>query len=739
VLCARAALAQCPDGTPPPCAGDRAAAVPNPRRSVIVFPFENRTGDPSRGYLGEASMNLLGLAIAQWQDMRVYDDERTASLMRRRRIGRGTELDFEDARSMAREARVGTLIMGDIRREADSLTVQAKVHDVRTGQRLETIVRRARWEADPRAVFDSLAAELLGISGAPAGERPSLVAQTTTSLAAYRAYLAGTAALQRFQIDSARSLLGRAIALDSNFAIAYLRLRDADGWAGIESSPERRRAYVEAAERHSASLPPRLRTLVAYHRDYVNGDYARARRTAESMIQRDSTDVEAWYIFGEAHYHPQSTNFPHPDTVGNLGHSLNAFRRALALDSSYVVAFQHLVDALAICGSSTFLVCLPDSAVYAQPESLVVRYGAATLAGLRAQQGEAMISAARAWASAVPGSPRPRLVLVHRLVAAGRYEQALLECEAMDRMGWRGAAVLKATALFMTGRVSEAVVALNDGLRATRDTLTLMNQVQQDWTVPMVMLAGAGGRLAAGLRLHQVLARTFQDSLTGNAGLRMSRADGIMLGGWTVGNEAGQGVTRHADFDALMVRMAHGNAALLRRATQTYGVTLLAAFLSSRDTLLLATLLSRADTAASSSWRVTDAQLALARGDTARAQLRVARHYETPATTEFQGEQGLVRAFAWGDLLARLGRPRDAIMAYARIDSAATRQVHPGLLVRSWAERAALYQTLGDTASARIYYTRFVDAWQGADPALQPRVRHARSALAALTAQAPLR
>src|SRR5690606_17598505 len=104
----------------------------NPRQSLIVFPFENQTGDDARDYLENAAMNLLGLAASHWRDMRVYDDERTASLLRRRGIESGSDLDFAVASEMAREARVGTLVLGDIRREGDSLAIEAKVHDVRS-------------------------------------------------------------------------------------------------------------------------------------------------------------------------------------------------------------------------------------------------------------------------------------------------------------------------------------------------------------------------------------------------------------------------------------------------------------------------------------------------------------------------------------------------------------------------------------------------------------------------------
>jgi predicted RNA polymerase sigma factor len=59
----------------------------------------------------------------------------------------------------------------------------------------------------------------------------------------------------------------------------------------------------------------------------------------------------------------------------------------------------------------------------------------------------------------------------------------------------------------------------------------------------------------------------------------------------------------------------------------------------------------------------------------------------------------------------------------------------PGTLVRSWAERAALLQRLGRSEEAIALYQRFVDAWERADPDLQPMVERARRAIDALGGQ----
>ena len=95
----------------------------DPRKSLVIFPFENKTGDPGQDFLQEASMNLLSLAVAHWEDMRVYDDERTGSLLRRRGVENPSDIDFDAAQEMAKEARAGTLVLGDIRVELDSLAI----------------------------------------------------------------------------------------------------------------------------------------------------------------------------------------------------------------------------------------------------------------------------------------------------------------------------------------------------------------------------------------------------------------------------------------------------------------------------------------------------------------------------------------------------------------------------------------------------------------------------------------
>ena len=91
-----------------------------------------------------------------------------------------------------------------------------------------------------------------------------------------------------------------------------------------------------------------------------------------------------------------------------------------------------------------------------------------------------------------------------------------------------------------------------------------------------------------------------------------------------------------------------------------------------------------------------------------------------------------MRLFAWANLMARMGDLEQAMDAYAQFDTDRRPGSWPGLHVRSWAERGALYQELGDREGAIEMYQKFIAAWENGDETVQPLVDRARAAVAAL-------
>jgi tetratricopeptide (TPR) repeat protein len=296
------------------------------------------------------------------------------------------------------------------------------------------------------------------------------------------------------------------------------------------------------------------------------------------------------------------------------------------------------------------------------------------------------------------------------------------------------AGLLKARSILARGDPARAAKIYDSLLAISPDSLPVVN-TGVEITGGIALLAGGGGRLEAARRLNRAwLADIPLDSGVGPGNLRMSKAELIRSIDALVAAEAGLPEVREfgSDFQRIAARNAGRDTAALRRYMTSLATGFLSSFLATRDSSTLKTILASVDTTTSSTWHVVDAQLALMRGDTARARMRVERHYRRPEQVEFRGDNGAIRTYAWADLLSRLGDPGQAVRAFALLDSAERSVPHPGLQVRSFAERGALYQRLGDPEKAAEFYRKFIDAWKDADPGLQPMVDRARAALEAL-------
>ncbi|MFQ6046359.1 MAG: protein kinase [Gemmatimonadales bacterium] len=721
----------------------------DPRKSLIVFPFENRTGDRDNDWLQEASMNLLGLSLAHWEDLRVFDDERTASLMRRRDVKDPGDLDFDAAQRMAREAHVGTLVIGDVRREGDSLTIEAKVHDVASGDRLATEIVRSDLTSDPRALFDSLSGRILRVSGAPPGERPGVVAQTTQSLDAYRAYLAGSDALQRFDLDPAEEHFLTAVELDSTFALAYIGLRNVEGWRAGGGQREKRRRLVAKAQAFSRALPPRLKTLVRLHAAYESDQFRRARAIAGQLIARDSGDVEAWYQLGEAHFHDGSARFPHPDTLGDLGKALQAFRRTLELDSSYILGYRHIIDALSYCASQGApYVCFSESAAYGEPAELERRFGPSAVERLRRKAEDDLLEAAYGWVSAAPGSTPPRAALVSTLLARQQFEEASVQAAALGDLGTESHALAyEAQVLLGQRKFREAATRMREALAGVPDSLLYRPRFVYAAAPTMW---GAAGLVQDARDAGQRFGGAWASSVwwPDTRGERVDWPVAAFRSWWYLWIDA------HFSTDSARVRGGADRLLDMLRTTWATDTTtfrrvagrqsaFLSAYLSSRDTVVLSRWLAASD---SILWRSAQAHLALARRDTVVARRLLERDFD-PGVPVRSGpwagsnfSEDVPEAYAWADLLVQLGELHSAAAAYERLDDASYEvrwfDPHWGLLIRSYAERGALYQQLGDRAKAIEMYQKFVDAWGEGDETVQPTVERARAALAALRGEA---
>jgi serine/threonine-protein kinase len=262
--------------------------------------------------------------------------------------------DAESAGDLGRRSGAGLALYGSLLSAGpDSVRLRATLLDVGRGSTL------AEWELRDVAdrvdrLSDSLTVRMLQELGRT---RPiSSVRRAgfgSTSLAAVKAFLQGEQYLRRSEWDSALGYYERALQLDSTFPLALRRTSTALGWlrTGYDSLSN---AYALRAGAFNHGLAPRDSLLVLSDSLFAamfeagplgmsadSGWGNRLQRffaTVEGATARYPEDPEAWNNLGEALDH----------FGAYMGHSyeeqLQAFDRAIELDSAYAPAYLHPID-----------------------------------------------------------------------------------------------------------------------------------------------------------------------------------------------------------------------------------------------------------------------------------------------------------------------------------------------------------------------------------------------------------
>ncbi|MGA2384619.1 MAG: hypothetical protein ABSG61_14425 [Gemmatimonadales bacterium] len=212
----RPSFAQCPDGTPPPCAGAAPATHPAPN-SVAVLYLANLSRDTADAFLADGLTEEIIIRLGQVPRLDVksrYEVERFR--------GQGAQ----DPAVLGRALRTAYLVTGSVQRAGNRVRLRYEVIRAAT---------RARVGGDviDRASSDLLTVEsdiALAVATAITGrlvpeERARLAQPLTTDATAYEEYLRGLEQVNRsFDETAIRSALAhfdRAIARDSSFAAAF--------------------------------------------------------------------------------------------------------------------------------------------------------------------------------------------------------------------------------------------------------------------------------------------------------------------------------------------------------------------------------------------------------------------------------------------------------------------------------------------------------------------------------------
>ncbi|HEX6309519.1 MAG TPA: protein kinase [Longimicrobiales bacterium] len=302
--------------------------------AVAILPFRV-SGDESLAYLREGMVDLLAATLTGEGGLRAADP-RSVHSARGRMAAEDAELGSDSARALARRIGAGNVLLGDIVGSAGHLVINATVLDLRG-----RVVGRASSQGPLTSLttmVDVLAAQLLSLS---AGEEPQRVeVLMTTSLPALRAFLAGQAAYRRGRYEDALRHYGRALELDTTFALAGLGLELAGGWVGGVEQTRALGRDVAWRHRERLSAADRALLLAAVGPEYPLRSTTRQTIAAiEDALRLAPDRVELWYMQADAYLHFGRVM----DVADWEDRAAAGFRRAVGLDSTFVPPVHHLI------------------------------------------------------------------------------------------------------------------------------------------------------------------------------------------------------------------------------------------------------------------------------------------------------------------------------------------------------------------------------------------------------------
>lgn len=366
--------------------GQSAAPRAADRYDLAVMYFDDLTGSETSSNAGRMVTELLITGLSGSKDMKVLSSQRLYDILKQMGHGNREDIDRAVATDVARSAQARNMITGTIATVGNRTRLLANVINVSTG---EVVIAESVEGTDLFSMVDTLTARVrryMGVRGfqmSDAGTMVSVRDATTSSEEAYQHYLIGIDAYYQLDWQPALAHFDSAIALDSNFSIAYLR-------AGIASYSSnqvgRGQRYLLHGLRavENGTLPPRESLMVSAFALMVDNNFRGAIAIFEEVITEFPDDKEAYFWAG---------NFMRG--TGDTKGGIERMKQSLDLDPTYPFPLLELIAAY------TDLNDIP-SAIRMAERYLNVR----------------------------PDEMQPRLKLADLYVRVGQFEQARNEYEA---------------------------------------------------------------------------------------------------------------------------------------------------------------------------------------------------------------------------------------------------------------------------------------------------------------------
>lgn len=311
--------------------------------AVVVLPFRV-AGDASIMAMREGMVDLLAAKLTGEGGPRAIDSRTTMSAWRRKIDNERDDMPLSDAVQLARSLGAGQVLLGEVIGTPGNIVVNATLYSAIDG----TAKEKATDEAPPDSMLQSVDRLVAKLLSQQAGQGHRAEALLSESLTAVQAYLEGQRLFRRGSHADAALRFKSALDEDSTFALAGLGLALARSWSGHGPEYQRGRA-IAWTHRDRLPQPDREFVIAWIGEKYPRPTPPRDQLAAWQRIVTSAPDrVEAWYALGDLYYHFGAVmDIDEPDDK-----ALDAWQRALRLDSAYVPALSHQIPLYAERGDT---------------------------------------------------------------------------------------------------------------------------------------------------------------------------------------------------------------------------------------------------------------------------------------------------------------------------------------------------------------------------------------------------
>jgi serine/threonine protein kinase/Tfp pilus assembly protein PilF len=311
-----------------------AVIAPKIANSVAVISFENQTGDEAYDYLQKAIPNLLITNLENTGILNVATWERMGDLLKQMGQDSVDTIDRDTGFELCRREGIESIVLGSFIKAGDFFATDVKVLDVESKKLLKSASSRGEGiDSILRTQIDDLSREIsegIGITKERVeSSKLNVVDVTTSSMEAYKYYLQGREAFDKFYYDDARRYLKKAIEIDPEFAVAHLYLGRSQG--NLLNRAARNEEYIKAKELSANATEKERLFIEAQYAGTVEQDEKKRTNTLKKLAAKYPKEKRALYYLG-VNLHGQGFN----------DEALEAYNKALQLDPNYAEVYNDM-------------------------------------------------------------------------------------------------------------------------------------------------------------------------------------------------------------------------------------------------------------------------------------------------------------------------------------------------------------------------------------------------------------